>query len=119
MTNIIPKTEHLLPTQWKKGQSGNPNGRPKGTKNISTIIQEMLNDENAVYILNNARTFNGKPVEAIVGVMITKALNGDMRAFELLAKYGFGRPELINLEAELPTPIMPILDQLVVVKDKA
>jgi hypothetical protein len=25
-----PKTEHLAPYQWKKGQSGNMKGRPKG-----------------------------------------------------------------------------------------
>ena len=28
--------------RWKKGESGNPAGRPKGSKNRSTIIREML-----------------------------------------------------------------------------
>ena len=28
-------------TQFKKGESGNPNGKPKGTKSLSTIILEM------------------------------------------------------------------------------
>ena len=29
-------------TQWKKGQSGNPKGKPKGSKNASTVFEEML-----------------------------------------------------------------------------
>jgi len=32
--------EDLIP--YKKGQSGNPAGRPKGTKNRSTIVKEIL-----------------------------------------------------------------------------
>lgn len=28
--NRHPKTDHLKPWQYKKGQSGNPNGRPEG-----------------------------------------------------------------------------------------
>ncbi len=29
-------------TQFKPGQSGNPNGRPRGSKNRSTIIRQIL-----------------------------------------------------------------------------
>ena len=31
-------------TQFKKGQSGNPKGRPKGSRNFSTDAKEMLNE---------------------------------------------------------------------------
>ena len=31
-----------LKEPWKKGQSGNPNGRPKGVKNRSTIARKWL-----------------------------------------------------------------------------
>ena len=31
-----------LHTQYKPGQTGNPKGRPKGVKNLSTDLQEEL-----------------------------------------------------------------------------
>jgi len=35
----MPKEENLI--LWKKGQSGNPKGKPKGAKNRSTILKEL------------------------------------------------------------------------------
>lgn len=31
-----------LKKPWKKGQSGNPNGRPKGSRPMTTLFKEML-----------------------------------------------------------------------------
>ena len=36
----MPNEENLR--FWKKGESGNPNGRPKGSKNRSTIAKKWL-----------------------------------------------------------------------------
>jgi hypothetical protein len=33
-----------LHTRFKKGQSGNPRGRPPGAKNLSTLLNEALNE---------------------------------------------------------------------------
>lgn len=41
--------------QFRRGESGNPQGRPKGSRNISTIVTELL-DATAEYPLG------GKPV---------------------------------------------------------
>lgn len=35
-----PQTRHLIPL--KKGQTANPNGRPKGQRNYATIYREAL-----------------------------------------------------------------------------
>lgn len=35
----MSKKDNLI--LWKKGQSGNPKGRPKGSKNRSTILKEL------------------------------------------------------------------------------
>jgi uncharacterized protein DUF5681 len=58
--------------RWKKGESGNPKGRPKGCKNKSTkqaqiLAQGMLNDE----------------VILLVRKLLEKALEGDMTAMKL------------------------------------
>ena len=41
-------------TRFKKGQSGNPRGRPKGAKSWKTLLEEVLNERITVVI-------NGKP----------------------------------------------------------
>lgn len=38
----MAKKEDNLKPQWKKGESGNPKGRPKGSKNRSTIAKKWL-----------------------------------------------------------------------------
>jgi len=41
-------------TKFQKGQSGNPNGRPKGSRNKSTILFDRLLDENAQALIEKA-----------------------------------------------------------------
>ena len=36
------RTDHLAPWQYKKGQTGNPTGRPKGAKSLKQYAKEML-----------------------------------------------------------------------------
>ena len=38
----MPNPENIEKHEFKKGQSGNPNGRPKGSKNRSTIAKYWL-----------------------------------------------------------------------------
>jgi hypothetical protein len=90
--------------QWKPGQSGNPNGVPKGTKQLSTWIQKLLNDEKFEYIIlsgkqkGNTITYKGAPVKAIVGVAIHKAMKGDVKWAEWLAKHGYGSKIVVGAE---------------------
>lgn len=43
MANQNPNTSGIIP--WKPGQSGNPAGKRKGTKNLATIIRELEDEE--------------------------------------------------------------------------
>ena len=79
--------EDLIP--FKKGVSGNPNGRPKGTLNRSTIAKrwlEVLSEEEVedgvVKWLSNE--------EAITLALIQKARKGDVNAYKALMDSAYG-----------------------------
>jgi hypothetical protein len=72
--------------KWPKGTSGNPAGRKQGSKNISTIVRELLeqdidtrfplNDRLKQLISDNGTTY----AKAIIYAMLLKAIDGDVRA---------------------------------------
>ena len=76
--------------QFKPGQSGNPRGRKKGVKNVATIFNNALYRPVKIRIAGRARTL--PKIEAIVEVMLSKALAGDIAAvskiLELAHKLG-------------------------------
>ena len=111
MANLSPSTSHLKATQWQSGQSGNPSGNYKGTRHLSSRIQDMLDDDNFLYTFKDGTVFKGRPIEAILRALILKAMDGDMRAFELLAKYGYGTRVDIQT-AQQGVPILPIMGGL-------
>lgn len=71
---------------WKAGQSGNPAGRKVGSKNVSTIVRELLEqdvDTDLLISTKIADLANGKPTsyaQAIVLAMLRKALEGNVQA---------------------------------------
>lgn len=104
-------------TQFKPGQSGNPEGRPKGSKNMSTYIRELLEDEEFETWLPDPREgfkhFKGAPMKAIINAQIIKATMGDTKAFDTLGKYGYGTKVEVTGEdgAPLITPVVRIIDE--------
>ncbi len=70
--------------RFKPGQSGNPKGRPKGRKNIHTILEETL--FRLVTITENGRKRKAPAIEALFLSLLRKSLDGDMRAFEKLLR---------------------------------
>lgn len=64
--------------QFKPGESGNPSGRPRGTKNLSTILREMLQEEIEVDVNGNKEKKTLSDV--LVRKLIQKANSGDVRA---------------------------------------
>lgn len=84
---------NLRPAQ--KGEVRNPYGKRGKTgdkgKHLATHIRELLNDPNFKIELTDGCTYQGRPIEGIVSAMIAKALNGDIKAFEVLARYGYDK----------------------------
>lgn len=65
-------------TQFKKGQSGNPKGRPKGIKNLTTDLQEEL--ESKIQITEDGKTFAVSKQRALIKTLLAKAMKGDARS---------------------------------------
>jgi len=70
--------------QFKKGTSGNPKGRPKGTRNLATDLKEEL----AMNIVTREgdRVKKLSKQRALVKALTNKALKGDARATGTLIK---------------------------------
>jgi hypothetical protein len=69
-------------TQFKPGQSGNPNGRPPGARNLLTDVLEELRVN--VAITENGRALKLPKQRVIAKSWVAKAAKGDTKAISLL-----------------------------------
>tara|TARA_Y100000815_G_scaffold74668_1_gene63475 strand:- start:171 stop:590 length:420 start_codon:yes stop_codon:yes gene_type:complete len=71
-------------SRFKPGQSGNSKGRPKGSKNLSSIIEATL--FGPVQVTVGGRPMKVPAFEAVMMRLVRKALEGDLRAMEKVMK---------------------------------
>lgn len=69
-------------TQFQAGHSGNPNGRPKGLKNLATDLQEELEQKILITEANKSQTVTKQ--RAMIKTLFAKALKGETRAANVL-----------------------------------
>lgn len=69
---------------WKKGESGNPNGRPRRTIVTDCIVRELL---------SAAEDGDGDKARSLAKSLVSRALNGDMRAAEICLDRVEGKPD--------------------------
>lgn len=67
-------------TQFKPGQSGNPKGRRKGTKNYKTDLREELAQK--IRIQEGGETKKVSKQRALIKALVNKGMKGDVRAIE-------------------------------------
>jgi hypothetical protein len=71
-----------LHSQFGKGRSGNPRGRPKGSYNLSTLIDSALNER--VIVSENGKRKRITKREAILKQLVNKAASGDPKSIHML-----------------------------------
>lgn len=71
-------------TQFAKGVSGNPAGRPKGSENTATMLARVMNEK--VPVVENGRRRMVRKVEVAFTQLINKAVKGESRAMEVVIK---------------------------------
>jgi hypothetical protein len=69
-------------TRFKRGQSGNPRGRPPGAKNLSTLLNEALNE--LVVVTENGGRKRISKRRAAFKQLVNDAAKGEWRALKLL-----------------------------------
>lgn len=69
-------------TRFRKGQSGNARGRPKGAKNLATQLAAALNE--SVVVTENGRRRKITKREAICHQLANRSAGGDLAALRLL-----------------------------------
>jgi hypothetical protein len=88
----MPNKENITKHEFNKGESGNPNGRPKGSKNRSTIARQWLEvNQN----LKNPLTGENETMsqeDLMTLALIKKARDGDVNAYKALMDSGYGAP---------------------------
>jgi len=70
--------------KFLKGCSGNPAGRPVGSKNKSTQFRELLEDD----------------LPALISVLRDKALEGDMNAMRLLLERLVPKVQMVDMSLQ-------------------
>jgi len=70
VANLNPKFDHLLPTAWKPGQSGNPKGRPKRPDMNEALDRVLVSSPDLL--------------DKLVEVGLKQALGGDFRYWQAI-----------------------------------
>lgn len=65
-------------SQFQKGKSGNPNGRPKGSKSAASWINEIFDQQ--ITVVKNGKQTKMPIIQAMMIKLAAMAMSGDMKA---------------------------------------
>tara|TARA_Y100001972_G_C7649277_1_gene326428 strand:+ start:1410 stop:1799 length:390 start_codon:yes stop_codon:yes gene_type:complete len=87
---IMANDENIKPFEFKKGQSGNPKGRPVGSKNRSTIVKKWLETVEKAKNPISGESEDLSQEDMITLAILKKARTGDVRAYKELMDSLYG-----------------------------
>ncbi|GHC08897.1 DUF5681 domain-containing protein [Thermomonas carbonis] len=93
-------------SQFQKGRSGNPKGRPKGTLNLATAFNRALSEK--IEVVENGRKRKMTKLEVAVTAMVNRAVKGDAKAMQQMLVLS----PLVGLESA-PAGQLPETDAMV------
>ena len=72
-------------TQFPRGQSGNPSGRPQGSQNLATVLLKTMRQR--IKVAENGQARYVTKFEAVIVQLVNKALRGDVNAIHELRNW--------------------------------
>ena len=69
-------------TRFVKGQSGNSRGRPRGAKNMKTLLTKALNE--LVVVTDNGGRRKVSKREAIITQLVNRSAKADFKAIQIV-----------------------------------
>lgn len=100
--------------RFQPGVSGNKKGRPKGSLSMSTIVKQLMDDEELAdkMMARKPSYWEDLPdknfASAIVVAMMAKAMGGDVKAATWLRVTGYGNKVVIEPDERPTRPISTI-----------
>ena len=104
--------------QFKKGQSGNKKGRPKGSKNFLTLLEHELGQ--TITVNENGKKKVITRMQAMVKRMVADALQGNLKSLMALVEIlrRTGKFEETDSTNQLPADYEEILNSFVQQRQK-
>ena len=101
-------------SRFKPGQSGNPKGRAKQSRNLRTIVQQVFNEH--MQIREGGRLRRMPAIEALVRTTLARAFKGDPKAVASLI--GIMRQSGYGPDRDEPTvDVLSVADQQAILAD--
>jgi uncharacterized protein DUF5681 len=88
-------------SQFQRGQSGNPKGRPKGSLNLATMLERTLRER--VVLKENGRRKVVTKLESVILKLVNDAASGNSHSTRLLCQL-LASGEERSIEVEPATP---------------
>ena len=97
-------------SRFKKGQSGDPSGRPKGSENLKTLFERVLKEHISLQDGNVTKKIT--KAEAVIRRVVIDALKGDSRSQQTLFRLAEQIGQFEPAQQELRAVTMVIVDPL-------